>query len=230
MNRKGSLYILLFTIITLVLVGVVFFTFLVHNKEVKKELVETGFINKIYYEELRREQQIKLQAESIFLKNYVGYAQGEIKIDEIVEEMKSSFNKDFYEYFEVNYENGFQIDAKENLPISASLKYVDDDVVWKWGDFFTEKDYRFGVSYRPNLDVNFGIGDLGLVNREAMDSTINSCKGQEKIEKCVSDKLRLFDVEFNSERNVLVFKTKRLYFIDRELKNMVFEIALTQGL
>ena len=249
-SKKGQIAIGLLVLMTLVLVGTALFSFYTNSQNLKLQIVDARFVDKVYTDEIVWKEKMQKQAETSIIDQYSkvdiqGKSSKEIEneIENSVGKILISDDKNVSDVKEASITfNDENVDiSMEDFPISGGLILKNKERVWVWGFIpagsFEQIKSSVGVIYRPSMVTSLNLTKIGLQGFGQIDSALEYCKTfntNQGIENCLGNRLVNFDFVANitTDDNGTIHKSvemrsKKTFSVYGELIKIEFKTMLT---
>lgn len=250
-NRKGDVQVSIIALMALVICVFALFSFYTHFGKIKTEIADTTFVEKVYAEEYGLKTRMFFTVKSKFVEEYSNVDLSSVNYEIAEENIKNSLsnlyltgrlNKDEKKKINIELNDNFISASLDEIVLSGSVMLKDKRRVWFWGivpvsSAYDEVNTFVAAIYRKKIKIDIDIEKEGLHGFRQINNALESCKifnTKQEIENCLQKRLVNFDIVANvvtdengaiSEKSVEM-KSKRVFSIDGQLKNIEFKTVL----
>ncbi|MEK6850710.1 MAG: hypothetical protein AABX85_03995 [Nanoarchaeota archaeon] len=251
MNRKGDVQVSIIVLMSLVICVFALFNFYTHFGKIKTEVADASFIDKVYAEEYGLKTSMFFMVKSKFIEEYSNvdlstedYEATEKNIKDSMDNLylTSRLNKDEKKKLNIELNDNFISASLDEIVLSGSVMLKDKRRVWFWGIVPVSSSYDqvntfVAAIYRKKIKIDIDIEKEGLHGFRQINSALESCEmfdTKKEIEDCLQKRLVNFDIVVNVvidgngaiiDKSVEM-KSKRVFSIDGQLKNIEFKTTL----
>jgi len=229
MNKKANISIGVLVFMTFALCSLALLSFYINSREVKSEIKDVYFINKLYSFENEKSTEIYFALEEVLSKNYalaIKENSSEKSYGYIESKVRERLNEYDLNYLNIVSEKGkIRIECEFN---EANIGFLDRENKWNWGGNAGE-NYSILAIYRPKIEVSVYFENEGLNSFEEIFNKVEECENTDEIQNCFND-IENFNVKYEEAFEKAIFVSKREFYSNNEIKPIKFDISLTQDL